>query len=101
MPRKLLRNRNARARQAREIPGYPSGDEVGVLEQAPDVDHRLAPEIGMLVALVRGAQDQDVAALDDLVERKQLGIDGHEGIGGQNLVGEAVQDLLELVAQRR
>ena len=49
-----------------------SSDDVGALEFAPDVEHRLALEVGLRVGGMRRAQDQHVAARDHFVERHEL-----------------------------
>ena len=43
-------------------------NHVRVLEEAPDVDHRLAGKIEVAVGRVRRAQDQEIAARDHVVE---------------------------------
>ena len=54
--------------------------------KAPDVDDGLALEIRLGIDRVQGAQDQDIAAFDDLLERQNVWIARYERIRGQDLV---------------
>ena len=74
--------------------------QFGRLHKAPDIDQRLAARVEMLIGRVGSAEDQDVAALDHLGERQQLGVGLDERIGGQHLRRVERQGPLELVAER-
>ena len=81
-------------------------NHIRILEKAPDIDDRLAGEIELAIGRMRRAEDEQIAAADDVVEREQFRIGGEriggdERVGGHHRLGEARERLLELVAQRR
>src|SRR5262245_53223320 len=65
-------------------------DDVGLLQAAPDVDHRLAVEVELAIGGMRSAENEEIAARDHLVERKQYRIGGDERIGGEHRGGLAL-----------
>src|SRR5262245_60986854 len=65
--------------------GTISVNDVRVLEKAPNVDDGFSLEICLGIYGVRRAKDQDIAALNDLIERDDMGVSRHERIGGENL----------------
>ena len=67
---------------------------------APHVDDVLAAELEAAVCLVRRAEDQDVALLEDAVQGHEAVVDDVR-IGGQDAGACPRQQLAQLVAERR
>src|SRR5712692_5081353 len=74
-------------------------DHIRLLEKTPHVDHRLAGEVEVAIGRMWRAENEEIAALDHVVQGKQLRVGGDERIGGQHHAGMARERLLELVAQ--
>src|SRR6187401_2035158 len=67
-------------------------------EHVPDVDHRLVRGEPS-VLLVGCTDDEEVAALQHLLQREQAIVDSDPRIGRQDLARLELQDAAELVAQ--